>query len=167
MILCDRDLRALGPSLIYPYDETLVNPASIDIRVGLQAIHETYSGWIKQDLAELHEGAPYFIAPKDFILVETYERIMVPNGYAIELKLKSSLARAGLNHSLAFWFDPGWHGIGTFELMNVTRYHPIGIWPGMRIAQIIVHRLSGDAVKPYSGRYQGATGVEGAVPEER
>ena len=90
----------------------------------------------------------------------------MPNGYALECKLKSSLARLGLDHSLAFWFDPGWNGIGTLELRNVTRYQSIPLWFGRRIVQIILHRLSSDAEHPYAGRYQGANRVEGPKPEQ-
>lgn len=109
------------------------------------------------------EGA-YILIPNEFVLIETYETLKVPNGYAVELKMKSSRAREGLDHSLAFWFDPGWHGVGTMELKNVSRFQNIFLKPQMRVAQIIVHRLSGDAEKPYAGRYQNASSVEGSKP---
>ena len=53
MILCDRDLKSLGRTgwLVQPYDETLVNPASIDIRIGNKLIRESdHNVWITYDL---------------------------------------------------------------------------------------------------------------------
>jgi dCTP deaminase len=168
MILCDRDLKTLlrAGFLLDPFDESAVNPASVDIRVGLNVIRELgINYWGDVYIGDTSREAPLAIVPGEFILVETLEKIKVPNGYAVDCKLKSTMARKGLNHSLAFWFDPGWIGVGTFELHNVTRFNNICIWYGMRIAQIVVHRLSGDAEHPYQGRYQNAKRVELAKPE--
>lgn len=87
---------------------------------------------------------------------------MVPNDLAVELKLKSSRAREGFDHSLAFWFDPGWDGIGTLEIHNMNRLQTLTLEYGMRFAQIIVHKLDVPVTNPYAGRYQNATSVEAA-----
>ena len=181
MILCDRDLHKLvfpekysvthPPPLLSPCEESLINPASVDIRVGNSRIRESEimyfngqrdTGWEPFSLESFTQSYPLQINPGQVILLSTLETINVPNGYAIDLRLKSSVARAGWNHALAFWFDPGWSGVGTMELQNITRYQTLTLWSGMRIAQVIVHRLSGPADKPYAGRYQGAMSVEGA-----
>lgn len=169
MILSDRDLRmlALAGKLVDPFDEALLNPASIDIRVGLRCIREVGpNAWRDFDLSHHSQEFPALLRPNEFILLETAETLMVPNGYAMECKLKSSAARKGWNHSLAFWFDPGWIGVGTFEFKNISRYQDLLFWPGMRICQIVYHRLSSDAEHPYNGRYQGAKQVELAKPEK-
>lgn len=168
MILCDASLRALLPRLIKEPDYTLINPASIDIRIGENLLFETpynnthtgvsFAEWY------LDRDHPFILHPGAFVLVETYEDISVPNGYAVELKLKSSMARKGFNHSLAFWVDPGWSGILTMEVHNVTQYQQLRLEYGMRFAQIIVHRLDQDAHEPYHGRYQHAGGVEAGKP---
>ena len=75
--------------------------------------------------------------------------------------LKSSVARMGWNHSLAFWFDPGWNGIGTLEIKNITQYSILPIWYGMPFGQLVVHMLDDVPNKPYNGKYQNASGVEG------
>ena len=166
MILCDRDLLALGPQLLDPFNPSLVNPASIDIRVGdnilVESEYQDVGGnFVRIPFFSQHTLThPWTVQPKEFILVETLETLKVPNGYAVEMKLKSSRAREGWNHSLAFWFDPGWYGVGTMELHNVSRFHSLKIYPGLHIAQIIVHRLSGDAINLYNGRYQNALTVE-------
>lgn len=158
MILCDASLRALLPKLIRAPNYGLINPASIDIRIGTKLlVEEAHERWLPIDLLNCGQ---YILRPNQFVLVETFEYITVPNGYAVELKLKSSMARRGFNHSLAFWVDPGWSGILTMEVQNVTEYQHLKLECGMRFAQIIVHRLDQDAHNPYSGRYQHAGGVE-------
>lgn len=171
MILCDASLRTLLPKLIKEPDYSLINPASVDIRIGKSMLLEYRTGSELNGMEAAWRSAPldeitsYCLMPREFVLVETYEHIMVPNGYAVELKLKSSMARQGFNHSLAFWIDPGWDGILTMEITNVTRYHTLKLIYGMRFAQIIVHRLDQDAHEPYNGRYQHAGGVQNARPQ--
>jgi len=167
MILSDRSILTKLSKLVDPAVEEHVNAASLDIRIGSKAIVEiqtkvdwvdTAHGWREHNLEE----APYLVAPGEFLLVSTYERIMVPNGLAVDLRLKSTRARQGWDHSLAFWFDPGWNGYGTMEIRNVTRYHHLKLEYGMLFAQMIFHMLDNIARRPYSGRYQGATTVEQA-----
>lgn len=138
--------------------DDLINPASVDIRIGSKIIFPD----ISQQILTLYanEENPRVVLPGEFLLVETYETLIVPKDVAIELKLKSSRAREGWNHSLAFWFDPGWYGIGTMELKNITQNRFLNIWPGMRIAQIIIHNLDQPVEQGYQGRYQNATSVE-------
>lgn len=159
-ILCDRDLRfMMDAGLIENPDYGLLNPASIDIRVGRRIIVEMGHG--RWDKIKLPENGVYF-QPGEFALVETMESFRVPNGYAMDLRLKSSTARLGWDHSLAFWVDPGWEGVLTMEVRNVLRYNNLLLRPGDRFAQAIVHRLTGDSERPYAGRYNGARSVEGA-----
>lgn len=157
-VLSDVTLHERLHELFYYPDEQreLVNPASVDIRIGQYLKYEDESQW------DLLSQGPYLLRPKEFVLVSTYEHLMVPNDLAVELKLKSSRAREGFDHSLAFWFDPGWDGIGTLEVHNMNRYKSLILERGMRFAQIIVHKLDRPVEKGYSGRYQNATSVEAA-----
>ena len=159
MVLGDLSLWKLLNDLIRDPDPDLVNSASIDIRVGPEMLLEVGPEEFKA--VDLTAG-PVHLQPADFALVPTLEWLMVPNGYAVELKVKSSRARQGYDHSMAFWFDPGWCGVGTMEIRNATRYTPLPMECGMRIAQIIVHQLDQPAVRPYRGRYQGARTAERA-----
>lgn len=165
MILPDSALMRLGlkGELLIPFEEEMVNPASIDIRVGYELIRETLGGErVTTRLSAYSKEDPYLLVPGEFVLVSTLERIKVPLDLAMELKLKSSRAREGYNHLLAFWFDPGWDGIGTLEIVNVNRFTKLPLYPGLRIGQIIYHLLSEPVTKPYTGRYHNATGVESA-----
>ena len=155
MILSSRGITERLSELVYPAEPERINPASLDIRVGAWVIDEC--------------GAripifnkPYTLLPGEFVLVETYERIKVPEDLAVELKLKSSIAREGYNHSLAFWFDPGWDGIGTMEVSNLNRARSLQLEYGMPFAQLIFHKLSSVPLELYSGKYQGANTVEDA-----
>jgi deoxycytidine triphosphate deaminase len=75
----------------------------------------------------------------------------------------SSLGRLGLlTHSTAGFIDPGFTGHITLELSNVANL-PITLWPGMKIGQLCLFRLSSPAQHPYGSagvgsRYQGQRG---------
>lgn len=163
MILSDVQLLKMLPELLSPAAPEHVNPASIDICIGPIALRQHHlfpDDWVECDLI----AEPLKVLPGELVLVQTYEKITVPNGYAIDLRLKSSRAREGWNHSLAFWFDPGWSGKGTMEIINQRKVPMLLIYQ-QPFAQIIVHQLSSKATNPYKGRYQGAETVEGAKRE--
>lgn len=159
-ILCDTYIEELMQrGLVDNPEYSLLNPASLDIRVGQHVIIEGYDGMKERQLIPL-EG--YYLWPGQFVLLETMEWFHVPNGYALDLRLKSSVARQGFNHSMAMWVDPGWEGVLTMEVQNLLGKNKLKIFTGMRFAQAIVHKLIGASQRPYVGRYQGAATVEGA-----
>lgn len=75
----------------------------------------------------------------------------------------SSLGRLGLlTHSTAGFIDPGFSGHITLELSNVATL-PIKLWPGMKIGQLCLIRMTSPAEHPYGSavygsRYQGQRG---------
>ncbi len=161
MILSDISLKQLLPSLIHEPDESLVNPASIDIRIGKQLLSERPGNtWVPYDL----KSKPYTLSPGELVLIETYEHVTVPNGYIVQLFLKSSMARKGFNHALAFFVDSGWSGILTMEVTNDLRYGSLDLYYGMRFAQMVIQQLDRPAEQAYQGKYQHATGVEASKP---
>lgn len=131
--------------------EAAVNATSIDVTLGewLQIERAPHGGGVV-DLEQ--KGSPSFSAlemtsagyaldPSEFILAHTFERFNLPNDLSAEFKLKSSLARSGLQHALAGWCDAGWHGSNlTLELSNNLREHRLLIRPGMKIGQMIFYR---------------------------
>ena len=156
MVVGSLKLRELLPQMFHHDDVSYVNPASVDIRLGktMQLEDQTFI-----DLTSFTRENPYFLQPGRFVLIATYEEITVPQDYALELKLKSSRAREGYDHSLAFWIDPGWNGVLTMEVKNVLQFTALPLWYGMPFAQCIVHEVCAcDA--PYQGRYQHAQHVE-------
>lgn len=139
-----------------PFEQ--INPASVDVSIGGTAIVER--GYGHKEEVQIHQEG-LTVEPGEMLLVGTDEVISVPNGYVVDLRLKSTSARLGWDHNAALWVDPGFRGIITLELRNCNRYTPLILKRGQRIAQAVVHRMTRLASKPYNGRYQNATGVEG------
>ena len=87
----------------------------------------------------------------------------LPDDLAGRLEGKSSLGRLGLlTHSTAGFIDPGFSGHITLELSNVANL-PITLWPGMKIGQLCLLRLTSPAEHPYGSakvgsKYQGQRG---------
>ena len=161
MIFSRRWLTHHGPEILNPFNPEHVNPASIDICIG--ATYQ-FEGQPVKRFADTPQHPLVEVAPGQRVLVATMEAITVPLYVAVELRLKSTCARAGWNHALAFWFDPGWSGIGTMELINSNQRETLEMYAGMPIGQLIFHRLDEPvtADTAYKGRYQGAQAVEGA-----
>lgn len=127
-------------------DPANINGASIDITLGDEIMLESYSTPSYIDLMEKESlrmikhkmEEVYMLEPGDFILATSVETFNLPSDIACEYKLKSSLARSGLQHLMAGWCDPGWHGSKlTLELKNVTQYHALLLRPGMKIGQMV------------------------------
>jgi dCTP deaminase len=89
----------------------------------------------------LDPEAGCILEPGEFILAASREIFNLPPDVSAEYKLKSSMARIGLQHLNAGWCDPTWNGSClTMELVNVNRYHSIRIRPGDRIGQMVFFR---------------------------
>ena len=176
MVLSDRDIRselAANRLRIEPLDDSNVQPASVDLRLGHQFL--TFEGHtmplidVKQDMhylmspVEIDEDHPFVLEPRQFVLAVTLEYVELPDDLVGRLDGKSSLGRLGLVvHSTAGFVDPGWKGNLTLELSNLAP-HPIRLYYGMRASQISFIRLSSPAEQPYGSkalrsRYQGQRG---------
>ncbi len=123
-----------------------ISGASIDITLGSEILIEKTSSTGAVDLAnkgsldftKLDMTNGYRLYPGQFILASSQETFNLPNHIAAEYKLKSSLARSGLQHLLAGWCDPGWTNSKlTLELKNVTEHHVLVIKPRMKIGQMV------------------------------
>ena len=163
MILVRQQIAALfDQGIVTPAVKKLINPASFDIRIGNTIIRE---GGIVVDISTATEEAPARVAPKEFILADSLEVFVIPDYLAGQVLLKSSRAREGWNNCLALWLDPGWHGsVLTLELINENRFTSLPIYPGLRIAQVILHELAAipDVTYAQTGRYNGDKAVQGS-----
>ena len=176
MLLSDRDIKAeidAGRVRLEPYDEAMVQPSSIDVRLDrFFRVFENHryphiDPSIEQPeltrLVEPTSDEPFILHPGEFALASTYEVVTLPDDVAGRLEGKSSLGRLGLlTHSTAGFIDPGFSGHVTLELSNVATL-PIKLWPGMKIGQLCLIRLSSAAEHPYGSekygsRYQGQRG---------
>ena len=172
MVLSDRTIKAeiaAGRLVFDPYDETLVQPSSVDIRVDrtFRVFHNSRHPYIdvrkKMDdlteLATVADGEPFVLHPGEFVLGQTLEWVRIPDDLVARLEGKSSLGRLGLViHSTAGFVDPGFEGNLTLELSNLANL-PITIYHGMPIGQISFMRMDHAVERPYGGaagsKYQG------------
>ena len=116
----------------------------------------------------LETDGPYDLLPGEFILASTAQIFNLPRNVSAEYKLKSSMARIGLEHLNAGWCDAGWNGSAlTLELKNMTRHHAIRIQAGDRIGQVVffLHaEVPVDRSYAARGRYNGDETVSGIKP---
>ena len=128
-VLSDWEIRArceAGSQMVWPFAPELLNPASLDVRLGPNLMIEVMDSeeLIQIDISTRTKDDPYLLLPGEFCLAETVEQFDLPNDISAQFVLKSSRAREGFNHLLAGWCDPGWHGSKlTLELKNERRHH--------------------------------------------
>ena len=176
MILSDHSIReaiAAGRIQLDPFDESLVQPASVDVRLDryfrVFLNHTMPVIDVKKNLEELtrlveiDEGNSFVLHPGEFVLGSTSERVTLPDDLVARIEGKSSLGRLGLLiHSTAGFIDPGWDGHITLELSNVANL-PITLYPEMKIGQISFLAMTTPADVPYGSgnlgsKYQGQRG---------
>src|SRR5947209_12068083 len=115
---------------------------------------------------EPKDDEPFVLHPGEFVLGSTLEQVTLPDDLAGRLEGKSSLGRLGLlTHSTAGFIDPGFTGHVTLELSNVANL-PITLWPGMKIGQLCILRLTSPAEHPYGSAHAGSKyqGQRGPTP---
>jgi dCTP deaminase len=176
VILSDVSIKAAlekGRIAIDPYDSTMVQPSSLDVRVDRYfRVFESHRYEFidpkrpQTDLTtEVETGVddPFILHSGEFVLGSTLEVVRLADDIVARLEGKSSLGRLGLLiHSTAGFVDPGFEGHLTLELSNVANL-PIAIYAGMRIGQLSFYELSTKAENPYGSRkahskYQGQRG---------
>lgn len=177
---------------VTPFDEKLVNPASLDLRLG-DHIRLPYWIWdtltrvdleryIKDgSIAEIPLWGPplhfdeHWLMPQgkgvSFVLCSSLDFINMPDNMASLLFSKSSTGRIGLEHLHAGFGDPSWHSAQwTWELHNVAPW-PIKLVAGKALMQQVMIKLTDAPLKGYdvTGRYNGQVGPtpeRDSIPEE-
>jgi dCTP deaminase len=120
------------------------------------------------NMLEVNIADGIILEPGQFILAQSKEVFNLPSYISAEYKLKSSMARIGLEHLNAGWCDAGWNGsVLTLELKNMTQHHRLFIKAGDKIGQtVFFEHVAVPAHASYSvrGRYNGDTTVKGIKP---
>jgi dCTP deaminase len=161
-VLSDGTIRRLiaeGHVRVEPFDDSMVQPASIDLRLGssFRVFHNHRITAIDladppkniTELVEIDEQDSFVIHPGEFVLGSTREYVELPDDVVARIEGKSSLGRLGLIvHATAGFVDPGFKGTLTLEITNLTRV-PIILWPGKPIAQLSFMALDQPAQRPY------------------
>ena len=175
MVLSDRSIReqiTAGRICIEPFDESCMQPASVDLRLDnaflvFRHVSKAFIDLAKDlegltEVAKAPEGEPFMLHPGQFVLGSTLEKVTLPDDIVGRLEGKSSLGRLGLlTHVTAGFCDPGFSGYLTLELSNVSNL-PITLYRGMRVGQISFFMMTTPAAKPY-----GSPGLDSRYQDQR
>jgi dCTP deaminase len=159
MILVDwqiRDRIGRGFISVDPYDPKLVQPNSLDIRLGSHFVwyrpgdsvidpydQQTVTSGVEETRAEA-----FVLQPSQFVLAETLECIGLPDNIVATIEGKSSIARLGVTlHQTGGWIDAGFRGTITLEMANVNS-RPVKVHAGMPIGQLVFYTTE-RAESPY------------------
>jgi dCTP deaminase len=150
MILVDwqiRDRIERGFIKIDPFDPSLIQPNSIDIRLGNHFVWYTKSNnvidpydseTVKSGVKEQTSDS-FVIRPGAFVLARTLETIGLPDNIVATIEGKSSIARLGITlHQTGGWIDAGFSGTITLEMCNVNM-RPVRVYAGMPIGQLVFY----------------------------
>lgn len=162
MILSDIDIKKAieaGKISVEPFDIELVQPASVDLRLGREFLIFKWAEHICIDVKEpvddlmdevlIDENRPFILHPGEFALGVTYEKVGVADDMVGRLEGKSSLGRLGIIiHATAGYLDPGNNLHMTLELHNLGRL-PVKLYYKMPIAQMSFTPLSSHAENSY------------------
>ncbi len=161
-VLSDGTIRRLVDARrieIEPWDPAMVQPASVDLRLGpsFRVFHNHRARAIDlrdppRNLTEqvvVGDDEAFVVHPGEFVLGRTLEWVRLPDDVVARIEGKSSIGRLGLIvHATAGFVDPGFAGTLTLEVTNLTRI-PIELWPGLAIAQLSFMALDRPAERPY------------------
>lgn len=141
---------------VTPFQPAHVNAASYDVSLADHWVCPT------RDPEEV-ASSQFRLFPGEVVLASTREHVRIPRDVACDLKLKSTLGRLWINHSLAGWCDPGFEGNITLELQNLGP-EPFVLDAGRRIAQLIFIQMAAEPRVAYgdpgsSSHYQGQQGT--------
>lgn len=169
MLISYHKLHSLITQGVITADPALVNGASIDLTLGADLMVQAPSGPVI-DLAakkglrmrgfKMNEYG-YEMIPGEFLLAHSNEVFNLPDNIAAEFKLKSSMARNGLNHLLAGWCDPGFNNSQlTLEFHNCSN-QTLLIKPNMKCGQIVLWECedAGEGSYRHKGQYNGQKGA--------
>ena len=144
----------LGKILIEPFDEKLIGPSQVDLRLGSK-----FRVFKENELVDPHDeksikrntelvntgGKPFVLQPGQLVLGITRERIAVPNDLVASIEGRSSVARLGVFiHISSGHVNPGSGARNpipvTLEILNMNP-SPVKIYPGMRICQLLFYTM--------------------------
>ena len=101
---------------IDPFEETLVQPASCDLRVGNKILASPVSPEKLGMVVDLTQAKPgYEILSGQMIGVLSLEKLFLPLNISGRFGIRSSLARKGINAFGGIQLDPGFRGKLTME----------------------------------------------------
>jgi dCTP deaminase len=149
-----RELAESGKLVIEPLDETLVQPATYDLRLGPKILASPLSADKLGVVIELTKDKPsYDIQSGQMVGVLSLEKLCLPLNMCGRFGIRSAIARKGINAFGGLQLDPGFRGRLTMNLLNVGP-EPVTLTLNEPIFSVEFARLEEDAETGYSGSYQ-------------
>lgn len=145
---------AAGNVVISPFDPTMLQPASYDMKIGKNAATVPRNGEPRVDLEDKRVLIIPGYAPAS---IWTMEEIRLPLNMVGHFGVKSGLSRRGLFASVGIQIDPGFSGPLSVSLMNMTP-NPATLSYGESFCTLELERLAVPASEGYSGEYQNRKG---------
>ena len=113
----------------------------------------------------LKSGQYFEILPREFVVVETLEKVKIPEDLMAILYPRSSINRRGLSIDLSGIIDAGYEGNLIIPLKNNTSSQIIRVYPGERFCQLVFHALQSKvAISP--SRYARKDTTLGSLREQ-
>ena len=154
-----------GEILIEPFSATdMLGPCSVDLHLldefrvfKMGRVVDPQGDNSSDQVTELIStgGKPFIIAPGQFTLASTIEKIAISKGIAATLEGRSSIARMGIMVHAAGLVNPGTGIVKPSRLtleVSCQNSSPVKLYPNMKIVQIIFHRLGAKATLGYDER---------------
>lgn len=176
-VLTHEEIQALIVMGYITADPSRVNATSVDVTLHNQYMTEAGTDFRIVDLKakqvpEFHtckmgnKGKYMLLAPSKFMLGATEEIFNLPDNITAVFYMKSSLARAGLDHCNAGFIDPGFNNSRlTLELTNLLTWHTLKLTEGMPIGQVKFYRhkmVPAEYSYRATGQYNGDRAVQGS-----
>lgn len=149
---------------IYPYNDSHINPNSVDLTLGNWFVRQTENeqpcsllnpeNGIWNEPQFVNDEQIFVIRPYEYILAHTYEIAGARRKYTTLLKARSTMARCGIEVCCSAGFgDVGYVNKWTLEIKNQTSKF-IELSPRMRVCQLAFFSLLGeDKLNSYQGAY--------------
>lgn len=148
-----------GRIKIEPFSKDQVGPASIDLSLGNE--FRVFKKWKTAPVSEDVDYKKFTklikvdtyrtLAPEDFILGLTKEKLTLPDNICGWLTGRTRFARLGLSiHITASFIQPGVSNKQVLEIKNVSKLQLI-LCPGTRVCQVILMKTTGRS--KYEGKF--------------
>ncbi|KFZ78783.1 dCTP deaminase [Amycolatopsis sp. MJM2582] len=162
-VLTDREIRRAlldGDLSVTPFDDSLIRPAAISLRLGKEAFSLVSTGAV--DIADratypdlvpkdLDDQGRLRVEPGEVVLAPTMERIGLSGRLAGLVDGTSDYARLGISVVLCGQVSPGFGrsngAVLTLEIVNHLR-HAVLLHPGARICNVMLFASTGSE-EPY------------------
>lgn len=168
--LVDREFEArrkMGESIVSPFDESAVQPASIDLRLSDQeTVYDLQEYVLGQDIPESKVSQKQYQVRKvksgETVFITLKETISIPEDCLGFVFPRSSITRLGIVIPPVY-MNPGYKGQMPLTITNVSPIE-ISILPDIRVAQLVCAKLSASPAKNYSARAEAKYADEKGAP---